>query len=169
MWACGDEGVHHSFRGVKVDIHEWSQELKQIQQDIVKDFDVYTNFLLVNHYRNGYDSIAPHSDGELFAKNHSLFTLGLGATRKMQLIPYQVTANNKPIEFLFEQGDSLLMCGPNTQKKWKHGIQVEPNVLNPRYSFTCRSTSTSLVDSQLIKSDNQVGNNINVNNETKLV
>jgi hypothetical protein len=28
----------------------------------------------------------------------------------------------------------------NVQSKWKHGIDVDPNVIRPRYSFTLRST-----------------------------
>jgi alkylated DNA repair dioxygenase AlkB len=92
---------------------------------------------LINHYRNGRDSIAPHSDGELHSKNHSVFTASVGATRRMNLVPYSSLVAT--ITFDFEQGDLLWMCG-DAQKKWKHGIEPEPLILNPRYSFTFRST-----------------------------
>jgi hypothetical protein len=45
MWACGDDGAYHEFRGVSVDIHEWSPEALSIQERIVSEFDVYNNFL----------------------------------------------------------------------------------------------------------------------------
>jgi alkylated DNA repair dioxygenase AlkB len=137
LWACGDPGVYHSFRDVNVDIHEWPPELKKIHSLLLKCFDVYTNFCLVNHYRNGYDSVASHSDGELFAKNKSVFTISLGATRKMRLVSYKTGFPD--IVFALEHGDLFLMCG-NVQSKWKHGIDIESNVKDPRYSLTLRST-----------------------------
>ena len=137
LWACGDDGVYHEFRGVQVDIHDWSDICKNLQQKISSEFDVYNNFCLINHYRNGRDSIAPHSDGELYSKNKSVFTTAVGISRKMKLIPYSAT--NKPIVFNFEQGDLLWMCG-DAQSKWKHGIDVDFNITKPRYSFTFRST-----------------------------
>jgi len=137
LYAFGDEGVYHEFRNVKVDIHKWSSECLSLQKRIQSEFDVYNNFCLINHYRNGYDSIASHSDGELHSKNKSVFTAAVGATRTMQLIPY--SSLKSKISFDFEQGDLLWMCG-NVQSKWKHGIDIEPSVPNPRYSFTFRST-----------------------------
>jgi hypothetical protein len=137
IWACGDDGVYHEFRGVSVDIHEWSPETLFIREKIISEFDVYNNFCLINHYRNGKDSIAPHSDGELYSKNKSVFTVAVGATRKMKLLPNSIA--KIPIIFDFESGDLLWMCG-NVQSKWKHGIDVDPNVIHPRYSFTLRST-----------------------------
>src|SRR4029079_7543962 len=137
LWACGDEGTYHEFRNVNVIINEWSSNCLLIRDRIQTEFDIYHNFCLINHYRNGFDSIAPHSDGELHSKNKSVFTLGIGATRKMQLIPY---SSLKPkIIFDFEQGDLLLMCG-NVQTKYKHGIDIEPTITKPRYSLTFRST-----------------------------
>lgn len=105
-----------------------------IQDRIQTEFDVYNNFCLINHYRNGKDSIAPHADGELYSKNKSVFTVAVGATRKMKLV-----SATKTIVFDFEDGDLLLMDG-NVQSKWKHGIDPDPTVLDARYSFTLRST-----------------------------
>ncbi len=136
LWACGDEGVYHEFRGVSVDIHDWSDICLNLKKRILLEFDVYNNFCLINHYRDGRDAIAPHSDGELYSKNKSVFTTAVGATRKMKLVH---TSSSKIILFDFEAGDLLLMCG-NAQRKWKHGIDVDPSVIRPRYSFTFRST-----------------------------
>jgi len=136
LWACGDKGTFHEFGGETVAIAEWDSAFASVRERLVKEFDVYTNFCLVNHYRNGLDSIALHSDGELHAKNKSVFTLSLGATRKMKLLD---TRTNREILINLEHGDLLLMCG-NTQSHWKHGIDVEPLVKDARYSLTLRST-----------------------------
>lgn len=139
LWACGDEGATHSFRKVHVKINEWTPECKKIKDALIEDFDVYTNFCLLNHYRNGKDAISPHSDGETFAKNKSVFTLSTGATRKMQLIPLPNYKHKmKKLSFLLEEGDLLYMCG-DAQNKCQHGIDIEPDILLPRHSFTLRS------------------------------
>jgi alkylated DNA repair dioxygenase AlkB len=83
---------------------------------------VYNNFCLINHYRDGKDSIAPHSDGELHSKNKSVFTIAVGETRQMKLVPYSST--NSTIVFDFEAGDLLWMCG-NVQSKWKHNMFIQ--------------------------------------------
>jgi alkylated DNA repair dioxygenase AlkB len=140
LWACGDSGVYHEFRNVQVDIHEWSTECLAIRDKINSEFDVYNNFCLINHYRDGRDSIAPHSDGELYSKNKSVFTVSVGETRQMKLVPYSSAKGT--IVFDFEAGDLLWMCG-NVQSKWKHGIDVDPSIIHPRYSFTLRSTLLS--------------------------
>lgn len=67
LWACGDPGTSHGFRGVNVPLHPWSPELEQIRDQLTRIFQIRTNFCLVNHYRNGQDSIAPHVDGDLYS------------------------------------------------------------------------------------------------------
>jgi hypothetical protein len=141
LWACGDPGVHHGFRGVNVDIMPWPPILRAIRDKLVRQFCVYTNFCLVNHYRNGRDAIAPHADEELFARNKSVFTLALGATRPMKLIPTGYKATKyKTVTFPFESGDLFLMCG-NIQRYFKHGIGVDRSLFDVRFSLTFRSTS----------------------------
>ena len=140
LWACGDPGTYHRFRSVAVEINKWTPEIKEVQSLLKSEFDIYTNFCLLNHYRNGKDSIAPHADGELFAKNKSVFTLSLGGTRKMKLVSSSTSDNTLPnIEFLVENGDLFWMWG-NIQDKWKHGIDVDLKATIPRHSLTFRST-----------------------------
>jgi alkylated DNA repair dioxygenase AlkB len=99
---------------------------------------------VIYHYRDGRDSIAPHSDGELYSKNKSVFTVAVGVTRKMKLVSYSGQPN---IVFDFESGDLLMMCG-ESQSKWKHGIDQDPSVGGVRYSLTFRSTLLKRPDSK---------------------
>jgi hypothetical protein len=141
LWACGDPGMHHGFRGVAVDIMPWPPVLKAIRDRLVVQFGVYTNFCLVNHYRDGRDAIAPHADEELYARNKSVFTLALGATRPMKLVPSgRSSSKRKTAAFPFQSGDLFLMCG-QIQKHWKHGIDVDLSLRDVRFSLTFRSTS----------------------------
>ena len=141
MWACGDKGTFHGFRGVNIDIHEWTPEIKQVREKLDTEFGIYTNFCLLNHYRDGSDSIAPHADGELFAEKKSVFTLSLGGTRKMNLVSATAKNKNGNIVFDLDHGDLFWMWG-NIQDYWKHGIDaVSPaSSILPRWSLTFRST-----------------------------
>lgn len=149
-WACGDKGVKHGFGGVEVPVVDWCQPFKEVRDQLVEQFDLCDvwfnrdtgayekrptlNFCLVNDYPDGSYSIASHRDGDLYAKNKSVFTLGLGASRTMQL------TCDKPgvpgVAFQFDHGDLFLMDG-NIQKNWKHGIPVEPDK-GQRISLTYR-------------------------------
>lgn len=138
-YACGDPGVYHTFGGVDVPIHEWNSEFKEIRDRINQEIGVYNNFCLVNHYRDGNDSIAPHSDGELNALYKSVFTLSLGCTRIMKLI-HKLTG--RTITFEVCAGDLFIMCGDQFQDQWKHGIDPDPLVMDARYSLTLRGANT---------------------------
>ncbi len=51
----------------------------------------------------------------------------------------KLISSKETIIFDFEPGDLLWMSG-DVQSKWKHGIDIEPTITKPRYSFTFRST-----------------------------
>jgi alkylated DNA repair dioxygenase AlkB len=133
-WGCGDPRVFSNFGGVELEIHEWPPELKEIRDLIFQVFGIYTNFCLVNHYRNGLDAIADHSDGELFAKDQCVFTLSLGIMRIMDLIN---KVSKVKIPFDFEEADLFLMRG-NFQRGWTHGINFQKKVTEERFSLTFR-------------------------------
>ena len=134
-WACGDAGTVHAFGGVDVPIHAWPPLLLAIRELLYATHGVYCNFCLVNDYPTGMYSIAPHSDGELHAKDKSVFTLSLGATRTMQL----TQGKEMKHQMHLEHGDLFLMSH-NFQHFYKHGIAVEPLVCTRRISLTFRST-----------------------------
>jgi alkylated DNA repair dioxygenase AlkB len=137
LYAQGDKGVTHGFGKVKVPINEWSEIMKLVRNLIEEKFGIYTNFCISNHYLDGKQSVAAHSDGELYAKNKFVGTLSTMATRTMKL-----TSNRgkSSIEFLVEEGDFVIMQGENFQKNWKHEILEDKKILNERFGHTFRST-----------------------------
>lgn len=136
LWACGDPGTTHGFRGVNVPIQPWPQELEVFRDQLTRIFHIRTNFCLVNHYRDGQDSVAPHVDGDLYADRQAVFTISLGITRRMRLVSLGKEAD---VAFDVEAGDLFLMWG-TLQQHWKHGIDKQPNITSSRYSLTFRST-----------------------------
>lgn len=93
---------------------------------------------MVNHYPNGKYCIALHSDTDLYAKNKSVITLSLGASRKFL---FEKKSDKFSIETVVNHGD-LLVCFGDVQDHWKHGIPEEPNILECRYSLTFRGMKT---------------------------
>ncbi|KAJ5110478.1 Oxoglutarate/iron-dependent dioxygenase [Penicillium argentinense] len=93
------------------------------------------NFVLVNYYTNGNDSIAFHSDDERFLGHEpSIASLSLGAERefllkhKPQPAPWNPATVEKTkqsptdmIKLLLGSGDMILMRG-STQSNWLHSI-----------------------------------------------
>jgi hypothetical protein len=88
IWACGDPGVTHAFRGIKVMINPWPDALRVIRNLIFTRHGIYIKWCLLNEYGDGTVGIAQHADGELTPiTNNSVMTLSLGATRQFTLTP----------------------------------------------------------------------------------
>lgn len=92
------------------------------------------NFILVNYYADGNDSISYHSDDERFLGEHpAIASLSLGAVRDFCLKPKDAPVANgdqqkdksKPgervIKIPLESGDMVLMRGL-TQSRWLHAV-----------------------------------------------
>lgn len=138
-WLCGDDCIaDHSFAGQSVPANKWNDDFKEIRDKLNTDLDVYTNGCLVNHYPDGSYSIALHSDSELFAKNKSVFTLSLGATRTFQ---FERKSDGYLVEVPINQGDLIVFCG-NLQNIWRHGVKADPHITECRYSLTFRGMNT---------------------------
>jgi alkylated DNA repair dioxygenase AlkB len=81
------------------------------------------NFILVNYYSTGSDSISFHSDSETFlGPNPCIASLSLGAPRDFQLRHIHYKTNAEPVQkFTLESGDMVVMRG-KTQHDWQHAV-----------------------------------------------
>ena len=107
-------------------------ELKLLVQDFLKQ---EFNFMLFAKYRHGKDSIAYHSDDEMFlGRNPTIPSLTLGATRPFCL-------KNKVTKELnswnLSHGDLFVMQN-NCQKDFQHSVPKIDNFNEIRYSITFR-------------------------------
>ncbi|PYH73032.1 alpha-ketoglutarate-dependent dioxygenase AlkB family protein [Aspergillus vadensis CBS 113365] len=109
--------------------------LRQAVEKATDDGTRY-NFVLVNYYATGDDSISYHSDDERFlGQNPTIASLSLGAGRDF-LLKHKpggggggttdadraiANAAAKPLKFPLKSGDMLIMRG-ETQANWLHSV-----------------------------------------------
>ncbi|EHA27953.1 hypothetical protein ASPNIDRAFT_184467, partial [Aspergillus niger ATCC 1015] len=108
--------------------------LRQAVEKATDDGTRY-NFVLVNYYATGDDSISYHSDDERFlGQNPTIASLSLGAGRDFLLKHKPGAAGGttdtdraianaaaKPLKFPLKSGDMLIMRG-ETQSNWLHSV-----------------------------------------------
>ncbi|KAI9136966.1 hypothetical protein BKA69DRAFT_1032530 [Paraphysoderma sedebokerense] len=93
------------------------------------------NFVLINFYEDGSNSIAYHSDDESFlGPNPTIASLSLGGTRDFFL--RQKSNHGRKKSFTLQNGDLIIMQGP-TQSNWDHSIPKRSKAF-PRVNITLR-------------------------------
>jgi alkylated DNA repair dioxygenase AlkB len=98
------------------------------------------NGVLLNHYRNGQDSMGRHRDLEPeLGPRPQIASLSLGETRNFELWPDKKyhADHIKKIVTPLESGSLLLMTG-DSQKHWLHAIPKSPRQHTPRINLTFR-------------------------------
>ncbi|PWY94217.1 hypothetical protein BO94DRAFT_325050 [Aspergillus sclerotioniger CBS 115572] len=101
--------------------------LRQAVEAATDDGTKY-NFVLVNYYASGEDSISYHSDDERFlGPRPTIASISLGERRAF-LLKHKVGATGevgngagKPLKFPLASGDMLVMRG-DTQANWLHSV-----------------------------------------------
>lgn len=131
--AYGDVGMSYRFSGLTVYAQPWTPTLSEIK-DIVENVSGATfNFVLINRYRNGRDSIASHRDDERgIVPNSTICSVSLGAER-----PFLFTRRGyETFKILLEHG-SLLTMKPPTNEYWYHSLP-KCKTDQPRINLTFR-------------------------------
>ncbi|ODQ50157.1 hypothetical protein SAICODRAFT_73677 [Saitoella complicata NRRL Y-17804] len=101
--------------------------LLELKEEVERVTGYDYNFILVNYYKDGTDSISYHSDDEQFlGPNPAIASLTLGATRTFLLKHKNATHNLQPISFELRGGEMILMKG-ETQRNWLHSIPKRKN------------------------------------------
>ncbi|KAK9814334.1 hypothetical protein WJX72_004103 [[Myrmecia] bisecta] len=106
--------------------------LDQVSQATGADY----NFLLINFYQDGTNSITYHSDDEKFlGPLPTIASLSLGGSRDF-LMKHKEDPKRKE-KFLLEAGDLIVMRG-STQAKWLHAVPKRTSTVQPRINITFR-------------------------------
>jgi alkylated DNA repair dioxygenase AlkB len=145
------DAKEHTYSGGTHTVHPWIDSVKSVLDDIVEDDQVKKifenevplyNACLLNHYRDGNDSISMHSDKEAKDYLRSVISLSLGGSRKFKMQKFQngkiVPKSTRTI--LIEGGD-LMVMGGKCQELFKHGIdkvKKDPESVPSRISLTFR-------------------------------
>ena len=110
--------------------------IKQVKDSLEHLLDEKFNFVLLNWYKDGNDSIGEHADDERgLVPNGSIACVSVGAERTLVFRKKNEKSQMKKV--ILEVGSLIVMKG-ETQKFWKHGIPKERKVLGGRISLTFR-------------------------------
>lgn len=142
--SYGDPGIKYKFSGSVIKAIPWTPELlilKSLVEDICK---CNFNYVLINRYKDGQDTIGYHQDDEGDLVNDApIASLSFGATR--DFILKHAHAKKKSGEFStldnvvipLTSGSLLIMNHP-TNKNWYHSIPKRTGVKQPRINLTFR-------------------------------
>lgn len=105
--------------------------------DRVRGFTELTfNHVLLNHYRDGADSMGLHADNEPELGVHpQVASLSLGAARRFVLKPRR---GGESVPLTLSSGD-LLVMGGRCQREFVHGLPKQKTVVGERISLTFRN------------------------------
>jgi alkylated DNA repair dioxygenase AlkB len=117
---------------------------KLILDKLNKMLNLNMNHVLIQFYRNGEDNIGEHSDKTLdILKFSPIVNYTIGETRTLRLR----NKNTKQKEYIELKDNSLFILGPETNKKWLHGIKSNSLIKDSRISFTFRTIATFINES----------------------
>ena len=98
------------------------------------------DFVFVNRYRDGRDSVAWHGDRE-GARLPVIASLSLGAARRFDLRPKPDPEwRPRPVSLDLYDGDLVVMAG-ETQIWWEHRVRKDPRIHDERLNLTFRQLS----------------------------
>ena len=136
--AYGDNGLQYSFSGLTLNAKPWTALLEKIRDLVSAETGHKYNFVLVNRYANGSDSIGFHSDDEKEVDPLvPIACVSFGSERRFVLKSKKVI---KPrcFSMKLESGSLLLMRAP-TNERYHHSITRCSGFVGPRVSLTFRN------------------------------
>jgi alkylated DNA repair dioxygenase AlkB len=114
----------------------WTPGLLVVRERLEALLATHFDYVFVNRYRDGRDSVAWHGDHEITGK--VVASLSLGATRQFDLRPKRETdIRQRTITVDVAHGDLVVMRG-ETQRYWEHRVRKDPLVHEQRINLTFR-------------------------------
>ncbi|WP_286786252.1 MULTISPECIES: alpha-ketoglutarate-dependent dioxygenase AlkB family protein [Pseudomonas] len=135
-----DPGIHLSYSGLTHRASSWTPLLAQIRRRVEDAAGQAFNGVLINHYRDGQDSMGWHADDESYlGRNPVIASLNLGGARRFDLR----RKGQSRIEHSLTLGHgSLLVMGGTTQHHWQHQVAKTRKACAPRLNLTFRYLQT---------------------------
>lgn len=133
----GDSDAQYGYSGLAMDPLPWTPLLDSIRQPVQQLLNLHFNSVLVNHYRDGNDSVAWHSDDEPeLGAEPIIASVSFGAVRRFQLRH----RNNRqlPMQQIELASGSLLVMRGSTQRCWQHQVPKQRSVVDGRINLTFR-------------------------------
>ncbi|KAF1068545.1 MAG: hypothetical protein GAK45_01332 [Pseudomonas citronellolis] len=132
----GDPEARYRYSGLEHQPLPWTPLLERIRSEVQASVGQALNGVLLNHYRDGQDSMGWHSDDEPeLGRNPLIASLNLGGTRRFDLRRKGSGAIGHSL--WLENGSLLVMSGP-TQHYWQHQVAKTRRPVAPRLNLTFR-------------------------------
>jgi alkylated DNA repair dioxygenase AlkB len=114
----------------------WTPRLLAVRERLEALLGTGFDYVFVNRYRDGRDSVAWHGDHEISGK--VVASLSLGATREFDFRPKRESdLRPRTIALDLAHGDLVVMRG-ETQRYWEHRVRKDPHVHEQRINLTFR-------------------------------
>lgn len=131
----GDNGCDYLYSGLFIRAEPWPKYALRLREKLARDFGLISNGVLVNHYRDGSDTMGWHSDDEAeIVPGSDIASVTLGASRPFFL---RHKESKTKVELILNSGDLLIMHWP-MQSSWQHALPKRAKVTRPRLNLTYR-------------------------------
>ena len=133
----GEPHCDYKYSGISLAPMPWVPIVARIRDKINTTSGEAFNCVLINHYRNGFDSNGWHADDEkILGESPAIASASFGATRSFQLKPKR-KGTDKPSTIYLAHG-SLIVMNPGFQEEWLHQIPKEKQITGARLNLTFR-------------------------------
>lgn len=139
MARYGDAGVKYSYKDTEKPMHGWTPTLQRLKNMVESFVGEAFNCGVINTYEPN-SSLYPHADSKYIPqldKEPTIVGVSFGATRTMQLYPYDGKKRGDALYVPLEPGSLIVMRG-RSQTDWHHGIAAQPSSKGTRLSVTFR-------------------------------
>jgi len=125
----------YTYSGLRLEPLPMTPLLAQLRSAVEAATGHRYNSVLLNHYRNGADSMGMHSDNEPeLGPQPVIASLSYGATRSFIL---RHKRSKRTVKLDLADGNLLLMAG-SLQENWLHGINKTAKPVGARLNLTFR-------------------------------
>jgi len=133
----GDPGCSYLYSGVRHEPEPWHELVTVLRIRVEGLTGAHFNSVLLNHYRDGGDSMGFHADDEPeLGDQPTIASLSFGAARIMHFRHRH--DSDVPTQRIALHDGSLLIMGPTVQRDWKHAIPKTRQAVSPRINLTFR-------------------------------
>lgn len=134
----GEPDALYVYSGIRNEPAPWTPAVLELKRRVEAASRARFNSVLLNRYRNGFDSMGWHADDEPeLGAEPVIASLSLGATRVFDLRHNETGVTHA---YRLTNGSLLVMRG-RTQHAWRHRVPKEPAVRGERINLTFRWVS----------------------------
>lgn len=131
-----DAGLNIKYSGLVMEPKPWHPLILELRHRLEAEAGLTFNSVLLNHYRDGADSMGWHADDEPeLGPDPVIASVSLGAERPFQL---KMKTGGNLISYTLHHG-SLFIMETGCQRYYKHQLPKRKSVSGPRLNMTFRN------------------------------